>query len=456
MKTLGVISTLTLFFLMSGGAAVYAQESREEVPGDHFSLEGALELFKKSSSPEEFERLLNSANSEVNNLDLNGDGDIDYIKVIDRNEGNVHAFILQAIISERESQDVAVIELEKLANGKAVLQITGDADIYGIETIIEPTQEVRVNAGTSTSRTVVNVWAWPSVQYVYSLYYYGWISPWDWSYRPIWWRPWRPVAYYYYYPRWESYHSYYSICDTHRIGYAQQIYRPYRNTSLIVYNRHQTQISNYRSSRSSSDLNRGRDNADRQNNGTYQHNANDRQRSATTTDGNSRSSTTNRDYTNSGNRRRSDTRDNSTEENRFNTDGNRAPSGWQRNSGDTQRKDLERRSSQVNPTPDSRQRDQSSFGNRSGTEVNRSSSTWQRNPGGTQRQEVERRQNHVNSNPGAQQRETRQPSYDTRSAQRSVIQTERKGSSGSPNVDRSGNGNSGSVNKSGGHKRGRD
>jgi hypothetical protein len=453
MKTLGVIRTLTLSFLMSGGAAVYAQENREEVPGDHFSLEGALELFKKSSSPEEFERLLNSADSEVNNLDLNGDGDIDYIKVIDRNEGNVHAFILQAIISERESQDVAVIELEKLANGKAVLQITGDADIYGIETIIEPTEEVRVNAGTSTSRTVVNVWAWPSVQYVYSPYYYGWVSPWDWGYRPIWWRPWRPVAYYSYYPRWESYRPYYSICHTHRIVYAQQIYRPYRNTSVIVYNRHHNQISNYRSSRSSSDLNRGRDQADRQNNSTYQRDNNNRQRSATTTDGNSRSSATNRDYNTSGNRVRSTTRDNSASENRTNTDGNRTPSGWQRNSGDTQREDLERKSRQVNPTPDSRQRNQSAFENRSNTEVNRSSSTWQRNPGSTQRQESERR---VNSNPGSQQRETRQPSYDTRSAQRSVIQTERRGSSGSPNVDRSGNGNSGGGSKSGGQRKVRD
>ena len=39
-----------------------------ELPGDHFSLEGALELFKKSKSPEEFERLLNTPETKVNNL----------------------------------------------------------------------------------------------------------------------------------------------------------------------------------------------------------------------------------------------------------------------------------------------------------------------------------------------------------------------------------------------------
>ena len=253
--------SLWMLFLVSCSITSFGQS---EVPGDDFSLEGALELFKKSSSPEEFERLLNSADARVNNLDLNGDGDIDYIRVIDRNEGNVHAFILQAIVSERESQDVAVIELEKLTNGKAVLQIVGDADIYGMETIIEPTTEVRVNAGTSTARTVVNVWAWPSVQYVYSPYYSVWVSPWRWSMRPVWWHTWRPVAYYTYDPWWQPYRPYYSVCYTHRVVYAHQIYRPVRTTSVVVYNRHHDRISHYRSRQDSyygqrNDVNRGRD-----------------------------------------------------------------------------------------------------------------------------------------------------------------------------------------------------
>jgi hypothetical protein len=248
MKTLG-LKMVSLFFLMVGGIAVMGQQDRQEVPGDYFSLEGALELFKKSASPEEFERLLNSPTSKVNNLDLNGDGEIDYIRVIDRNEGNVHAFIIQAIVSSTESQDVAVIELEKLANGKAVLQITGDEDVYGIETIIEPTEEVRTYAGTTTSRVVVNVWAWPSVQYVYSPYYSVWVSPWHWYMRPIWWSSWRPISYYDYYSYWQPYRPYYAHCHTHRIVYAQQIYRPYRTSSTVYYNRHNTQIVKYRSNR---------------------------------------------------------------------------------------------------------------------------------------------------------------------------------------------------------------
>jgi hypothetical protein len=234
--------------VMSGWTTSYGQGIESEVPGDNFSLEGALELFKKSASPEEFEKLLNAPDSKVNNLDLNGDGYIDYIRVIDRQDGNVHAFVLQAVVSERESQDVAVIELEKKANGKAVLQIIGDEDVFGVETIIEPSQEVRTYAGTTSSPTIVNVWAWPSVSYVYGPYYSGWSSPWGWHLRPVWWHRWRPIAYVQYYSIWDPYRPYYSYCHSHRIVYAHDIYRPYRTTSVAYYNRHRDQVVHYRSS----------------------------------------------------------------------------------------------------------------------------------------------------------------------------------------------------------------
>lgn len=402
--------------MLVGGTTTYGQ-SQPEVPGDQFSLEGALELFKKSASPEEFERLLNSPNEKVNNLDLNGDGDIDYIRVIDRNEGNVHAFILSAVISESESQDIAVIELEKLANGKAVLQITGDADIYGIETIIEPTQEVRINAGTSTAQTVVNVWAWPSVQYVYGPYYAGWISPWRWNYRPIWWSPWRPIAYVDYYPYWTSYRPYYSICHTHRIVYAQNIYRPHRNTSLIVYNRHHTQITRYRSTRGDDN---GRSRYDdgrlgRQTNSANRSDNNGRGRSVSNGRENSRSST--QDWQRTDNNRRSS-------------------NDWNKPT------DNNRRSSSVT-------RDESVLRNRSTPEVKRESPTSHQNTREVQRQATSERSNPA---PVVRQREVRS-TPDTRSVQRSTPQVQRQQRT-TPNVQRSGN--NGGGNKPATNKRGRD
>ena len=78
MKAHSIHRIVGFIFLMTGWLTVQGQ-NQWEVPGDNFSLEGALELFKKSASPEEFERSLNDPDSRVNNLDLNGDGYIDYI-----------------------------------------------------------------------------------------------------------------------------------------------------------------------------------------------------------------------------------------------------------------------------------------------------------------------------------------------------------------------------------------
>lgn len=428
---------MMLFLLMVGGTTLYAQQYQEEVPGDNFSLEGALELFKKSASPEEFERLLNSADAQVNNLDLNGDGDIDYIRVIDRNRGAVHTFILQAVISRNESQDIAVIALEKLANGKAVLQITGDADIYGIETIIEPTQEVRINAGASTARTVVNVWSWPSVQYVYGPYYDPWISPWHWGYRPIWWSPWRPIAYMHYYPRWDRYRPYYNVCYQPRIIYAHEIYRPYRSTSVVVYNRHHTQITEYRS-RSASGYTRGRDNDGQARD--YQRNGNGSRSDVDQRSNNSRSSVNERQRgesnrstvdRNGANTQRSgslNTREETTYRNRSTPEVNR-PSVQQRNTREVQRDDTRNRSNSGNSNIE-RQREY-----RSAPETR----TTQR----TAPQMDRRQSDNSGGQRSAPQIERRQSYDNSGGAQRSAPQVERKQSSGNDGGQRSGGASSG-------------
>src|SRR4051812_39943438 len=87
-------------WMASSAQAQTVEQDSTGLPGDNFSLEGALEMFKKAGSPEEFEKLINSEDNKVNNLDLNGDGDIDYIRVIDKQEGDAHALILQASVSE--------------------------------------------------------------------------------------------------------------------------------------------------------------------------------------------------------------------------------------------------------------------------------------------------------------------------------------------------------------------
>lgn len=237
------------------------------VPGDNFDLQGALQMFQKASSPEDFERLINSQNNNVNNLDLNGDGETDYIKVIDKMDGDVHAFVLQVPVSEKESQDIAVIELEKTGDTTAILQIIGDEEIYGEQVIVEPdgggddaayinwsnsSNLSGPNAGyesTYLPRIVVNVWLWPSVRFVYTPYYRPWISPWRWRYYPSWWRPWRPLHWHVWHPRRVHYHTGFVVVHTHRVGRAHRVYTPYRSTSVTVRTRHSVAVNNFRVSR---------------------------------------------------------------------------------------------------------------------------------------------------------------------------------------------------------------
>ena len=55
------------FFLTASLAFSQNDATAEQtgLPGDQFSLEGALETFKKATSPEEFEKLLNELRKKI-------------------------------------------------------------------------------------------------------------------------------------------------------------------------------------------------------------------------------------------------------------------------------------------------------------------------------------------------------------------------------------------------------
>lgn len=255
-----------LFFLFVSFTALAisakAQEDSTGMPGDNFSLQGALEMFKQSSSIEEFEKLINTESKNVNNLDLNGDGDIDYIKVIDKTSKDVHAFILQVAVSETENQDIAVIELEKTGDTTAVAQIVGDEEIFGEQMIVEASDEGdEIDDNTNDkangpsagyyagTRIIVNVFFWPSVRFVYRPAYVPWVSPWRWRYYPGWWRPWRPVRWHVFHPRRLVYHRHCAVVRTHRVVVAHRVYTPHRTSSTIVRTRTTLARNNYKVTR---------------------------------------------------------------------------------------------------------------------------------------------------------------------------------------------------------------
>lgn len=247
LSLIGFLIAGNLSFAQSNDAVNPADSTG--LPGDHFSLEGALEMFKKAKSLEEFEKALNLENNSVNNLDLNGDDKIDYVRVVDHSKGDAHAIVLQVPVSSTESQDIAVIEVEKNGAQSAILQIIGDQELYGDSTIVEPldAEDVKDNsmdgkgpyAYKSSSRIViVNVWFWPCVYYMWQPTYVVWVSPFYWGYYPHWWSPWRPHPWRWHYSHCHHYRYYYHPVWVYRTHNAHVVYGPHRKSSPYVKQRY--------------------------------------------------------------------------------------------------------------------------------------------------------------------------------------------------------------------------
>ncbi|OWP76252.1 hypothetical protein BWG23_08365 [Flavobacterium oreochromis] len=193
-----LIILFTFFFF----TPKYAQIMEEnETNQENFSLEGALAMFKNSTSLEDFEKAINEENNNINNLDLNKDGNTDYITVEDLVDGSNHIIVLSALLGDTEKQDIATLNIEKTGNEEAYIQIIGDEDLFDENTIVEPFdvyEKPIENKGPSftdiiPTRVTINVWGWPCIRFIYAPGYRVWISPVRWSLYPRWWKPWHPM-----------------------------------------------------------------------------------------------------------------------------------------------------------------------------------------------------------------------------------------------------------------------
>ena len=70
------------------------------LPGDNLDLY-ALDLFQKSKTIEDFEKCLNLEETGINNLDLNLNNKVDFIKVVTKQEDTDFSFILQVDVRKR-------------------------------------------------------------------------------------------------------------------------------------------------------------------------------------------------------------------------------------------------------------------------------------------------------------------------------------------------------------------
>src|SRR5688572_5022595 len=218
--------------------------------GDNLDLYAVLTLFQKSKTIEAFEKSLNDEQTKINNLDLNLDKKVDFIKVTTKKEDSAFSFILQVDVTKTETQDVAVILVNK-EKGVVSIQAVGDPELYGKDYVIEPKGQSSITASpgyTGADPVTVNVPATttvvvqqaPIVQYVYSPAY----------------APYYPPYYYGYYPGWFAFSAvvtwgiYAGFHNHYHGGYYGGHYGG--GNTVVINNGNRNQINHYNNSRNTS------------------------------------------------------------------------------------------------------------------------------------------------------------------------------------------------------------
>ncbi|KAF2333745.1 hypothetical protein [Flavobacterium daemonense] len=160
-------------------ATVYAKNSDIS---DNLDLRAVASMFGESANLQDFERRLNDPKYQISNLDLNGDDQVDYLRVIESVENRTHVVIIQAVLDRDVYQDVATIDVERDNYNKVSVQVVGNTYLYGANYIYEP---------------VYNV-----VPVIYSSFwvtnYRPYCSSWYWGYYPTYYTAWRPYPVYRY------------------------------------------------------------------------------------------------------------------------------------------------------------------------------------------------------------------------------------------------------------------
>lgn len=180
-----LVTSATLLLLLVSYCLVFAQEDVTIVAptseaAEGLDLKAVSELFKDSENLEEFEKALNDPEVGINNLDLDENGEVDFIRIVEKVENDTHVIILQVPLAENEFQDVATIEVEKSDDDVYNMQVHGNEVIYGVDYYVAPTH--------------IHIHTWPIITWIYRPVYRPYRSVFYFGYYPRWWRPYCPVT----------------------------------------------------------------------------------------------------------------------------------------------------------------------------------------------------------------------------------------------------------------------
>lgn len=212
-----------LFSVVSAQNGNVVAKSRDI--SDNLDLQAVASVFGESKDLEDFERKLNDPSLQISNLDLNQDGYVDYLRVLEVAEGDTRVVVIQAVLGQDQFQDVATIEMQRQkatasnSSSNVTIQIVGNPYIYGPNYIYEP------------------YYYRPPVffDFFWLATYRPYYSPWYWGYYPTYYSYWAPVPYYRYNRnvyRHINQNNRYVYTDTRRVSRADRLYSNVRGNSL--------------------------------------------------------------------------------------------------------------------------------------------------------------------------------------------------------------------------------
>ena len=167
---------------------------------DNLDLEAVAITFGESKNVEDFEHRLNDPDNRISNLDLNNDGYVDFLRVVEVEEKGTHLIVIQAVIGQDLYQDVASLIVEGTNKTSATVTIVGNRDIYGNNYVIVPRYAVR---------PVIFDWFWLPTYAVYR-------STWYWNHYPHYYHHYTCLGYHSYHRHIHVWHNHHPRCDFHR------------------------------------------------------------------------------------------------------------------------------------------------------------------------------------------------------------------------------------------------
>lgn len=183
----------------------------------YLDLHAVGAAFAQSSSVKEFENMLNNSSYMLSNLDLNNDGYVDYLRVLETVQGYNHVFLIQAVLASNIYQDVATLVAELPSHGTPCVEVIGSPYIYGPNYVVRPVFLV-TPAIYSCLRPV---------------HYKPWTSPYYWGYFPSYYKRPAPIAISHYHAYVETFVGHHRYCR--EVTYVQSVhYTNYINVTVNI------------------------------------------------------------------------------------------------------------------------------------------------------------------------------------------------------------------------------